>query len=216
MARKKTGNTLKIALLSIGTTIIICILVGHYFYSMMSRPDAVTGPMKNGGWGFTVVAMDGEHPVELVHEWSGLVTAYYISGEKDKTSRAEKESRAGLPIVWADTGRAKMPLRYYLSKRDLAKINSKFSNSGSVNYRRFHVKIIKDDAKSKSQTIKVLDMDDRDDIVSIYKVKGERVYPVGWSRVRPEVVFFQVLIISPVILAISILVWALIIRKTST
>ncbi|MEN6372956.1 MAG: hypothetical protein ABFD64_13190 [Armatimonadota bacterium] len=220
MAHKKTGNALKTALLSIGTTIIICILVGHCFYSLISRPHAVSGPMEDGCPGFTVVAMDGERPVTLIHEWSVLATHSYtfdpVSGAKKKIPRADLQSYVGSPIVWADTGRAKMPLRYYLYKRDLAKINSKFSNSGPIIDRCFRVKIIKDDVKSKSQTIKVLIITDRDDTVIIYKVKGERVYPVGWSRVRRIVVAAPVLLISPVILAISIWAWALIIRKTST
>jgi hypothetical protein len=120
--------------------------------------------MKNDGWGFTIVAMDGAHPVELVHEWSGLVSGYRgvdAGGPKSRASesvaRAELESRTGLRIVWSKTGRASTRLRYYLTKTDLIEANSQFDSTDPVHWRSLRVEAIEDDPTKKRQTIEVTD-----------------------------------------------------------
>lgn len=218
-SQRKPASALTVFLLAVGTTLLACGLIGHALYRSISTPRTVSGPMKNGGWGFTIVAMDGARPVRLVHEWSGLVSGYYLHTSSPKSranksvARAQMESRAQLPIVWADTGRASIPLRYYFTKTDLLKANSQFENADPADWRSVRVEAIDDDPMGKRQTIEVTESTEKDDVTSVYRVEGERVRPVAWSRVRPMAVGIQAFLVSPVILVISILIWRSLLRR---
>lgn len=169
---------------------------------------------------FKVVAMGGNFAVELNHEWSGTLEDYkgpaLSSSGSDPAARAfarehiDPEGR----FIWADTGRAIMPLRYYLTPADLVQANSQLDNSDREDYHRVEVKVLEDDPAAKCQTVQVTEYDEKNDEISVYRVQNECVQPIGWSRLCPLMILAPiVLIMCPLIFGVSYVLWTRLLGK---
>lgn len=220
LLQKPLLRVLVTAVLSITTTVMVAAMMGYQMYRSASFPRPVTGPMKTG-WPFTIVAMDGNRTVDLVHEWSGSLTGHLgVAASNAKSDPATKaaaredmESHNKKNYVWADTGRASRPLRYYLTPADLQQANSQLDNSDPMQYRNVEVEVLDDDPIGKHQTVKVTDYDEDDDVINVYRVENERVRPVGWSRCRPGRAIVPILIIiCPLIFVVSSMFWKRLLR----
>lgn len=221
LLRKPLPRVVVTAVLPVATTVLLVMVLGHLMYRSLSRPKPVNGPM-NTGWTFTVVAVDGDGVVDLVHEWSGHLTgrlgaAASNSGSEPamKTAaREEFESHGQHSYVWADTGQATRQLRYYLTPSDLEKTNTQLDNTGPEHFRDVNVEVLDDDPVGKRQTVRIIDRDEDDDVVNVYRVENERVLPVAWSRCRPGRVIGPILmLVSLVIFLISALLWRVLLGR---
>lgn len=216
--RNPTTHILLTAALAIATTVLFGWIIAQSLYSSVSRPRPVTGPSKTV-WDFTIVAMDGDKPVVLLHEWGSPVHQMVGAAASDSGSSAKARAamRAkvnsdlnDITVVWADTGRATKPFRYYLTPADLPKANSQLDNPAE--YSDTKVEVLDDDPARKTQTVRVSDYDDRDDIVNVYRVEGGRVRPLAWSRCRLETVGIEMFLIVPLIFAVSVALWWYLLR----
>jgi len=165
--------------------------------------------------------MNGAMPVEAVHEWSGYVTRYLQerggdgnNERADKAAlRAEVELMVKRPVVWADSGRANWPFRYYLTDADLPLVNSQLNSNPEEYPHEVKVKVLEDDPRSRCQTLQVTVSGDITDFTNVYEVKDDRVRPIKWSRWRPMAAGFPVLFLAPAIFIVSALFWGWLLRK---
>lgn len=155
-------------------------------YLLVPSPQPLSGPLREG-YPFSVIAMKGNEPVELLHEW--LVRELDIYPDLDSYDKHKKseiigsiEARIKHPIVWADTGRAIKPYRYYLTESDLHKINFTSYLKSGEDAHRVRVKILENDPKNERQTLRVIVDGDLNKFINVYQVENGKVKPLKWLR----------------------------------
>jgi len=194
--------------------IVSTIFIAWLGMTIISRPTGLPGQLRFG-YAFSVVAMKGSKPVELYHQCSGYVIERLESldgkrrtGNEVETTahRMKAEALVEKPIVWADTGTATGYYRYYLTKADLPKISQLDTGTGA-NFRKFDIKILKDDPIKKTQTVRVDIWVDDARFASVYDVENNQVTPpLKWNYLRA-----QSMILTPFVLVGAGCFWGFVI-----
>jgi len=169
-------------------------------YLLVSSPQPVSGPVKYG-YQFTVMGFKEKKPVELFHEWSiryidSIIDSNTEEGLIRSEIKAAVEEQVKLPIIWADTGKAIRPYRYYLTKTDLQNINTTRHLGSGAGSHSIRVKMLKNDPQNKRQTLRVVVNGDLNRFINIYQVENDRVKPLKWLRYRPFAATVVAVVIS--------------------
>lgn len=159
---------------------------------------------------FAVVAMKGNMPVEMLHQWSSSIR--FDERSLTPKDRAFLQSGMKYPIVWADTGRALGNYRYYLTSADLPLINYRLNSKSDENPHEVRVKVLKDDPITENQTLQLIVMGDDTDFKNIYQVKNNSIRPLKWSRYR-AMSLIPFAMVSPFLLIGLIYFWGKILER---
>lgn len=180
---------------------ILAIVTAMLFYTAVhfavdysrSKPMPFS-PSDRNGWGFTVITMKSNYPVELDYKWPGLML----------------EQRDG----HGSNGRELGHYRYYLGDADLQKASSQLNSKPNKYPHKVTVEVLEDDPAAKRQTLQVTVRGDRTNFISVYKVEHERVKPLGWTRYRPIEAHIVALALFPFAFGISLVFWRMWLRRT--
>ena len=219
---KSRISLLVVTLLALGTAWLLGNQMASVVYRIVAHPKPVTGP----GRSFLVAAMDGGRPVLLEHEWSGYTQSYLgpAASDSDADAKTRAAARAKYDrqeghVVFADTGRALRPLRYYLRRADVDKMNS--PDCGEFHHvapeEDITVEILDDTPASSAETVKVKcvlrDLLRESESVSIYRVRDGRVRPLESAYCEALVVKAIMAVIYVLLFVLSALAWRVLLRK---
>lgn len=187
-------------ILVILTTILIDVIAAHIIAYSFLRPKAISDTYRPWSGYFTVVAMAGKTPVQLTCQWP------------DENEHIQNGS-VTQSVVYAKTGKADKPFRYYLTNADLEQANSQLDSTAYENRNDVEVTVLDNNQQSKFQTLKVTVSGEEEDRISVYKVENDHIHPVGWTMFRYRIVGFGIIFINPFVLAISGLFWSYFLKR---
>lgn len=173
-----------------------------------------------GGWDFQIVAMKGDKPVLMTHEWSGDIHHRLAACTGSKRNavqvtalRANVQSEIETPIVWADTGKADGVYGYYLTKADVARASRLLDWGPACIHSDYTVRTLNDDPSRQRQTVMVTESGDDTDATSTYEVVNNRVRPLTWQMYRARGAAFVLLPLCAVVFVVSAMLWHWVLGK---
>lgn len=209
-----------------------CVSAGFVYINGLSAlesakfpPRPIERPIQMGD--FCIVATQGDRPVQMVHEWSYSAIlrikhardTYQVDGlsEHEMRQMVNTSPMPGaedtLPVVWQDTGRAEGEYDYYLEREEVRRANRELDRRKGDWLSLVTVKVLEDDPRTRSQVLQVLVVGDRDHEKSIYRVRGNRIYPIGYVFYRTEFLILTTIPVFAVLVIVSGCLWTRLLRK---